>query len=66
MLGFSFVPKWYNTDQREDSEMSSRTNWRLLFALLVGVYLLSNPRCQHGCRTVAEHLVTASIGGFLS
>lgn len=28
-----------------------------LVAIGAGLWLLKNPRCQHGCRFMAEHLV---------
>ncbi len=28
-----------------------------VFAILSAIVLLSNPRCKHGCQTVAEHLL---------
>lgn len=42
---------------------TSQLRWAL--ALLAGVYLLSDPRCRHGCRTVAEHLIDHGIQGLL-
>ncbi len=44
----------------------NRRSLRLILALLVGAYLLSDPRCVRGCRTVAEHLVTHGIHGLFS
>jgi len=38
--------------------------WFALF--LVGLWLLSKPRCNRGCKTVAEHLVTDGLQGFLT
>ncbi len=39
---------------------------RLLLLIVGGGYLLSDPHCKHGCRTVAEHLIVSGIGGFTS
>ena len=34
--------------------------------LVIGLVLLSQPKCHKGCRTVAEHLVEHGIQDFLS
>jgi hypothetical protein len=42
----------------------SRKEEQILGALLVvgaGLWLASNPRCEHGCQTVAEHLIEHGI-----
>ena len=31
----------------------------------VGLYLVSDPRCDRGCRTVAEHLLNHSLSALL-
>lgn len=44
-------------------------NERLFLSLavfLVGLWLLSKPRCNRGCKTMAEHLVTDGLDGFLA
>ncbi len=28
-----------------------------ILALLAGIILVSDPKCKHGCQTVAEHLL---------
>jgi hypothetical protein len=33
--------------------------------LCVGALLLSNPRCDRGCRTVGEHLITHGVEAIL-
>jgi len=38
----------------------------VIFGVVVGMWLLSNPRCKRGCRTVAEHLITHGIDEFLA
>ena len=38
----------------------------VILGVVVGMWLLSNPRCKRGCRTVAEHLVTHGIDEFLA
>lgn len=38
----------------------------ILASVLGGLWLLSNPRCTRGCRTVAEHLLTHGIEEFLA
>jgi hypothetical protein len=38
--------------------------WFVVF--LFGLLLLSSkPRCNRGCKTIAEHLVTDGLAGFL-
>jgi hypothetical protein len=37
-----------------------------LVAVVVGCWLASNPRCSHGCKTVAEHLVSGGIDNVLN
>jgi hypothetical protein len=32
-----------------------------LLVLIAGAVLLSNPRCERGCRTVGEHLLTHGL-----
>jgi hypothetical protein len=34
--------------------------------ILVGIWLLSDPRCGRGCRTVAEHLVEHGLKDFFT
>ena len=36
-----------------------------VLAVLVGKALLSEPRCQRGCRTLAEHLVEHGINNII-
>ncbi len=43
--------------------VSNRRSLRLMLALLVGAYLLSDPRCDRGCKTLAGHLLTHGIEG---
>jgi len=40
----------------------------LIYAALVviGLWLLSKPRCNRGCKTVAEHLLTDGLDGFIA
>lgn len=38
----------------------------VLGAIVAGVYLLSDPHCKHGCRTVAKHLLTYGLEGLMS
>jgi len=33
----------------------------VLGSIALGWFLLSNPRCNRGCKTVAEHLITHGI-----
>ncbi len=46
--------------------MKKRNN-EMVFAilLLAGLWLASNPNCDYGCRTVAEHLVKHGISSLL-
>ena len=37
-------------------QLSKSLRYALIF--IAGVYLLSKPQCRHGCRTVAEHLLS--------
>jgi hypothetical protein len=37
-----------------------------LVVLFVGALLLSSPRCDRGCRTVGEHLVTHGLEELLA
>ena len=39
---------------------SSGGGWGLL-AIVVGLVLLADPKCKHGCRTVAEHLFEGGV-----
>jgi hypothetical protein len=32
-----------------------------LGGIAFGLYLLSSPKCNRGCRTIAEHLITHGI-----
>ena len=42
--------------------MNGKSGGFLAVALVIGgLVLLSDPQCKHGCRTVAQHLIT--IGG---
>jgi len=34
-------------------------------SVLLGLYLLSNPRCNRGCKTVAQHLLFHGLDGLL-
>ena len=34
-----------------------------LLAMIAGLWLLSKPRCNRGCKTVAEHLLTDGLDG---
>jgi hypothetical protein len=34
--------------------------WGIL-ALLTGIALFSDPKCKHGCQSVAEHLVVTGV-----
>jgi hypothetical protein len=38
----------------------------VILSVIVGMWLLSNPRCKRGCRTVAEHLITHGIDEFIA
>jgi hypothetical protein len=38
--------------------------WLIVF--VVGIWLFSKPRCNRGCKTVAEHLMTDGLDGFLA
>ena len=41
---------------------------RLIFWLMIiafGLLLLRNPRCNRGCKSVAEHLLTHGLDEFL-
>lgn len=47
--------------------MSADDKLILYFAVFaVGVVLVSNPSCNRGCKTVAEHLLTDGLDGFLA
>lgn len=46
-------------------DMKNQFAWALLLAGL-GVVLLSDPTCERGCRTVAEHLLSHGIDDFLA
>ncbi len=37
--------------------------WWVVASLIAGIYLLSKPNCRHGCRTVAEHLISYGLEG---
>jgi hypothetical protein len=37
-----------------------------ILVFLVGAALLSNPRCERGCRTVGEHLLTHGLDALLA
>jgi hypothetical protein len=41
-------------------------NWAALLLAVLGVVLLSDPKCTRGCRTVAEHLLAHGIEGVFS
>jgi hypothetical protein len=36
-----------------------------VLAVLIGKALLSEPRCQRGCRTLAEHLIQHGIDNII-
>ena len=38
----------------------------VILSVIVGMWLLSNPRCKRSCRTVAEHLITHGIDEFIA
>lgn len=38
----------------------------IVASVVGGLWLLSNPRCTRGCRTVAEHLLAHGIDEFLA
>lgn len=42
---------------------SDQTALISLALVLVGLWLLSSPNCDYGCRFVAEHLIKHGIGG---
>ncbi len=33
----------------------------ILGGIAIGLFLLSSPRCNRGCKTLAEHLITHGI-----
>ncbi len=35
-------------------------------SVLVAMWLMSNPRCNRGCRTVAEHLLEHGLDEFIA
>ncbi len=37
-----------------------------LIAVAVGFWLMSNPRCNRGCKTFAEHLASDGLDGILN
>jgi hypothetical protein len=43
--------------------MSKNQNhlWWVLGGVALGLVLLSSPKCNRGCRTLAEHLITHGI-----
>lgn len=43
--------------------MSKNQNhlWWVLGSVALGLVLLSSPKCNRGCRTLAEHLITHGI-----
>jgi hypothetical protein len=43
--------------------MSKRDQHTLMIlgGIAFGLFLLSNPKCNRGCRTLAEHLITHGI-----
>ena len=43
---------------------SMNKNVGIIASVLVGIWLLSNPRCTRGCRTVAQHLLEHGLEGF--
>jgi hypothetical protein len=47
------------------ARMNKEFLWALIF-LGVGVAMLQDPKCQRGCRTVAEHLLSHGIDDFLA
>lgn len=38
----------------------------LLGIAMVGMWMLSNPRCDRGCKTVAEHLVSHALDDLIA
>jgi hypothetical protein len=38
----------------------------ILTSFLVALWLLSNPLCNRGCRSVAEHLLNHAVDDFLA
>jgi hypothetical protein len=45
---------------------SERQIWTGVGLLLAAGWLLSNPRCSRGCRTMAQHLAEHGIDDFLT
>jgi len=46
--------------------MKNETVLTLLVVGGLGYVLLSNPRCNRGCRTIAEHLLSHAIDDFIT
>jgi len=42
------------------SRKDQHTLW-VLGGIVLGVFLLASPRCNRGCKTLAEHLITHGI-----
>lgn len=47
-------------------EQAAKTFLVIGGTVLVGALLLSDPHCQRGCRTVAEHLVEHGVQDFFT
>lgn len=45
--------------------MNKTAIWALVF-VGVGVAMVQDPKCKRGCKTVAEHLLSHGIDGFLA
>lgn len=46
--------------------MSKGAGWIWLAFAVAGLALLADPKCKHGCRTVAEHVFTYGLEGLFS
>ena len=57
------LPDFFVVDRKE---YAVKNGFVILGSVLVGLWLLSNPRCARGCRTIAEHLVAHGIDEFLA
>ena len=54
---------------KSDAIISDMTQKTLLTALGIGVFgllMLSNPRCNRGCKSIAEHLVSHAVDDLIA
>jgi hypothetical protein len=67
MMALVQIAEELGRTMKEEEVISMRDRGlRYLLMLITGAYLLSQPQCRKGCKTVAEHLLRHGVQGLLS